>query len=67
MRQIKVEAYLCIDEHGNYQVLGSSKPEQEGKIIALVEDGIKVEGVNTKTTSFKIMVELPEQAREEEK
>lgn len=66
MKQIKVEAFLCIDEHGNYQVVGSSKQGQESKMIAIVEDGIKNSVVNSKTTSFKVMVDLPEPKKEEE-
>ena len=61
MKQIKIKAYLCVDEHGNYQVVGTSKEDQESKMIAIIEDGIKLEGVNTKTTSFSVMVDLPDE------
>lgn len=65
MKQIKVEAFVCIDEHGNYRVLGTSESGKERDMIAIVESGIKLEGVNAKTVSFKVMVQLPEPSNKE--
>ena len=61
MSQIKVKAYLCIDEHGNYRIVGSSDITDMNKntAVALVEDEIKREGVNSVTTTFQVNIELP--------
>ena len=61
MSQIKVKAYLCIDEHSNYRIVGSSNITDMNKntAVALVEDESKREGVNSVTTTFQVNIELP--------
>jgi hypothetical protein len=63
MSQLKVRAYICLDEHGNYQIIGGSSVNDLNKnqAIAIIEDGIKVDGVNSVTTSFQVNIELPTQ------
>lgn len=58
--QVKVSALLCIDEHGNYQVLGTSARIPGHKLIEAVERGLKQPGVSTRTLEFSILAELPE-------
>jgi len=62
MTQQKIEIYVCIDEHGNYAAIGSSKITDTNKhqILAIIEDDIKVGEVVATTTSFKVNIELPE-------
>ena len=59
--QIKVRAYICVDEHGNYRIVGSSAITDLNKntAIAIIENDIKKEGVNATTTSFQVQIELP--------
>lgn len=61
MSQIKVRAYICVDEHGNYRIIGSSAITDLNKntAIAIIEDDIKRDGVNSVTTSFQVQIELP--------
>jgi len=61
MSQVKIKMYLCIDEHGNYQAVGSSKITEENKheVVATVESGIRNDDTNTTTTSFQVNIELP--------
>lgn len=61
MSQIKVRAYICVDEHGNYRIIGSSAITDLNKntAIAIIEDDIKKDGVNATTTSFQVQIELP--------
>jgi len=65
---IKIRAYVCIDEHGNYQLIGGSAITDLNKnsAIAIIEDGIKVEGVNTLSTTFQVSIELPTPTPKEE-
>ena len=58
---MKINVYLCIDEHGNWQAVGSSKENDmnRGQFVELAEFGIKNDTVNTMTTSFKVDVQLP--------
>lgn len=51
---------MCIDEHGNYQVLGTSARIPGHKLIEAVERGLKQPGVSTRTLEFSILAELPE-------
>lgn len=62
MTQKKIEIHICIDEHGNYNAMGSSKITEENKhqAIAIIEEDIKVDEIATTTTSFKVNIELPE-------
>lgn len=64
MKQIQIKVYLSVDEHGNYQAIGGSSinEKNEHAAIAIVEDGIKKENVNTTTTTFKVNFQLPEPA-----
>jgi len=59
--QVKVRAYICIDEHGNYQLIGGSTITDLNKnsAIAIIEDGIKKDGVNSVTTTYQVNIELP--------
>lgn len=61
MSQVKVRAYICIDEHGNYQLIGGSAITDLNKnsAIAIIEDGIKTAGVNSVTTTYQVNIELP--------
>lgn len=61
MSQIKVRAFICVDEHGNYRIVGSSAITDLNKntAIAIIEDDIKKDGVNSITTSFQVQIELP--------
>lgn len=61
MSQVKVRAYICIDEHGNYQLIGGSTITDLNKnsAIAIIEDGIKKDGVNSVTTTYQVNIELP--------
>ena len=61
MSQIKVRAYISIDEHGNYRIIGSNAITDSNKhvAVAIIEDEIKREGVNSATTSFQVNIELP--------
>ena len=56
---IQIECFLCIDEHGNYQVLGSSKKDKEHTMKALVRDGITSDVFNWTLQTFKVNVQLP--------
>ena len=62
MTNVQVKIYLSIDQHGNYQAIGGSaiNDKNEHTAIAIVEDGIKKEGVGVTTTTFKVNVQLPE-------
>lgn len=60
MTQVKVEAFIAIDEHGNYRIVGTSQENQTEKMIALVRDEIQNDLYNTKVTSFKVVIDLPE-------
>jgi len=66
--QVKVRAYICIDEHGNYQIIGGSSITDLNKnqATAIIEEGIKVSGVNSTTTSFQVNIDLPAQSPKEE-
>lgn len=59
---MQIQILLCIDEHGNYAAIGSSRITDLNKNVPLsiIEDEIKREGVATTTTSFKVNVTLPE-------
>jgi hypothetical protein len=67
MSQQKVKIFIAIDEHGNYNVVGSSTitDDNEHTAIAIVEERIRVEGVQSKVMSFSVMVDLPEQTEEQ--
>lgn len=63
MSQIKVTIYISVDEHGNYQAVGSSTINGDmtrNTAISLVEDGIVRPETGHKTQSFNVMVDLPE-------
>lgn len=61
MSQLKIKAFVCIDEHGNYQLVGSSTVNEDNQhqVIAMVESGIKNDDVNSTTTSFQVNIEIP--------
>lgn len=62
MTQKKIEIYICIDEHGNYNAMGSSKvtPGNKNQVLAIIEEDIKKDGIVSTTTSFKVNVDLPD-------
>ena len=60
MRQVKARCYVCVDENGNLQIVGTSKPTPENKLITLVSDGMEKEGITVKTFHFEVNVPVPD-------
>lgn len=64
-KQIKARCFVCIDENGNYQIVGTSKPTPENKLIVLVENGIRGDArITTKTFHIDFNIPIPEHEKD---
>jgi hypothetical protein len=57
---VVARAFCAIDEHGNYQILGTSKPKSDGEITDVVKYGMETEGVTYKILQFNINIPIPD-------
>lgn len=59
---IPVKVFICIDEHGNYRAMGASSVNNSNinTVLSIIKDGIEAPGVNSVTTSFDVVLDLPQ-------